>query len=279
MSTREPLASPGFVETALWNHEPVTFATDPPGTLALTAGDVGLLYRLDFDHGGDPTRVAEGMVNIACLHRVADSTGAVWEARTCFHSDLFVNRMLDLDSLTPPTWAHRDPERAGVIAERPMLTRLPLTLDDRFYRRFWVDDALLEIQFKYQGLTIDVGYQDRNRVVVRVSGFFGSWCHAPLEGDCYIPPWQGGTIRPPQTDYDEEDDAQIEFPADEVPSGWLESLSPIVYSLWAREFLFLNDATWDGTHPAGAPFPRPIVFRRVAGESGTPQENVTFKPA
>ncbi len=279
MSGPQPFASPEFFATPLWNYGTATYLTDPPGQLTIGDGSVDLHYRLDFDHGGDPTRLAEGMVNVACFHRVADSTGAIWEARTSFCCDLFVHRLLDLDSLHYPMWAHNDPGRTNAIASRPLLVGLRLMEDDRFYRRFWVDDALLEIQFKYQGLTIDIGYEDDYRVAVRVSGFFGSWCHAPMEDECYIPPWQGGSIRPPQSEYDGQENALVEFPADEVPGGWLENLSPIVYSLAVSEFLFRNDATWEREYPARAPFPRPVSFRRVEGETGTPQENVTFRPA
>lgn len=279
MSKPEPVAAQSFFRTSVWNYDEVAYPTDRGGALVVGLDSVDLEYRLDFDHGGDPARVAEGLVNVACLHRLPDAAGDVWEARTCFSSDLFVNRLLDLDSLIPPTWAHRDSERVKVIAERPLLTGLPLTRDDRFYRRFWIDDALLEIQFKYQGLTIDVGYQDENRVVVRVSGFFGSWCHAPMESDCYLPKWEGGRVRPPQQEYDGLEDPTVEYAGDETPGGWLESLSPVVYSLWVREFLFRNDATWEREYPAGAPFPRPLTFRKVEGATGAPQANVTFRPA
>jgi hypothetical protein len=192
MAGRQPFASPDFVELSLWNYGAVTYPTDPPGGLTIGQGEVKARYRLDFDHGGDPNRIAVGPVNVACIQRVADSAGAVWEARTCFSPRLFVHRLLDLRSFEGPRWEHSDPERAGAIAAHPLITGLSVIEDDRFYRRFWVDDALVELIFKYQGLTIDVGYQDEMRVVVRVGGFFGSWSYVPLVGDCEVPVWRGG---------------------------------------------------------------------------------------
>lgn len=280
MSKRAPVASPEFVDTATWNYGEVEYATDPPGRLAVGEGDVKLGYRLDLDHGGDPNRIANGLYNVACFQRVADATGAVWEARTCFGTDLFVHRLLDLDSLEWPLWEHNASGRAEAIAARPLLTGLYVLEDDRFYRRFWVNDALLEINFKYQGLTIDVGYQDSDRVVVRVSGFFGSWSHVPMEDDAVVPLWRGGKLRPPEVlDSDEAADGLCEYPPDEVPGGWLENLAPITYIMWAREFLFRNDATWEREYPTQVVFPRPVVFRRVDGATGEPQPNVTFRPA
>src|SRR5262249_34949660 len=111
MSRPQPLASPEIYPTSVWNYDEVVYPTDQPGTLAVGLGSVERLYRLDFDPGGDPRRVAEGMVNVACFHRVAGSSGAVWEARTCFHPDLFVHRLLDLNSLEGPQWEYYD-ERA-----------------------------------------------------------------------------------------------------------------------------------------------------------------------
>ena len=80
MSKRKPFASPDYIETSLWNHGEVRYQTDTPGWLAIGDGEVKLRYRFDYDHGGDPKRIAEGNVNIACFHRITDSTGAEWEA-------------------------------------------------------------------------------------------------------------------------------------------------------------------------------------------------------
>lgn len=281
MSTPVPVASADFFPTSVWNYDEVAYPTDRGGALAIGLGSVDLTYRLDVDHGGDPKRVADGLYNVACFHRVADAAGDVWEARTCFDKHLFVNRLLDLDDLDGPLWAHRDPTRTDAIAARPVLIGLPVVEDDRFYRRFWVDDVLLEIQFKYQGLTVDVGYQSADRVAVRVSGFFGSWAHVPMESECCVPIWKGGTLRAPVAGEEdrEYDPAEPDEPEPEVvPGGWLNNLSPVVYSLWVREFLFRNDATWEREYPAGAPFPRPLTFRKVDGEHGTPQANITFRP-
>ena len=282
MSLPQPIASQEFFATSVWNYDEVSYPTDSPGALVIGLGSVDLSYRLDIDHGGDSTRVEKGLYNVACFHRLADAVGDVWEARTCFNMALFVNRLLDLGSLDWPMWAHRDSSRTEAITARPILTRLQVMEDDRFYRRFWVDHTLLEIQFKYQGLTIDIGYQDSNRVAVRVSGFFGSWAHVPMEDECIVPIWKGGTLQSPVAGCEgqEYDPAEPDEPeSDSVPGGWLNNLSPIVYSLWVREFLFRNDATWEREYPAGAPFPRPLTFHRVEGVRGTPQANVTFRPA
>jgi hypothetical protein len=99
MSRSQAFASPGFVEVGLWNHGEVAYPVEPGGRLVIGDGEVKLRYRLDFDHGGKPDRIAEGMVNVACFHRIADAAGAVWEARTCFRSDLFVHRLQDLNHL------------------------------------------------------------------------------------------------------------------------------------------------------------------------------------
>lgn len=281
MSLPQPVASQEFFATSMWNYDEVAYSTDQLGTLAVGLGSIDLGYRLDIDHGGDPERVAKGLYNVACFHRLADAAGDVWEARTCFNIHLFVNRLLDLDSLDWPMWAHHDSGRTEAIASRPILTKLQVMEDDRSYRRFWVDHALLEIKFKYQGLTIDIGYQDSDRVAVRVSGFFGSWAHVPMEDECIVPLWRGEAVKGPIKG--EEDKELTPDPDDGepdcVPGGWLDGLSPIVYSLWVREFLFRNDATWEREYPAGAPFPRPLTFRRVEGVRGTPQANVTFRPA
>jgi hypothetical protein len=281
MSKPQPFASPDFVEVDLWNHGEVAYPVESGGRVVIGDGQVKLRYRLDFDHGGKPERIAEGGVNVACVHRVADAAGAVWEARTCFRSDLFVNHLLDLNSLDWPMWAHNAPERVHAIAERPLLTGLYVVEDDRFYRRIWVNDALLEIQFKYQGLTLDVGYEDDSRVAVRVGGFFGSWAHVPMEDECTVPIWKGGTLRSPVADRagKEYDPADPEEPEPEcLPGGWLNNLAPITYSLWNSEFLFRNDAGWDrGEYPTAVPFPRPVVFRRVEGEQAEPNANVAFR--
>lgn len=280
MPKPQPFASPEFVTIKVWNHVPVVYPTDPPGGLAVGEGEVALRYRLDFDHGGKPDTVAEGGANVACFQRVADAAGTVWECRTCFRPHLFVHRMLDLDSLEWPMWDHNTPDRAASIAERPLLTGLGVVADDRFYRRFWVNDALVEVQFKYQGLTIDVGHKDDWRVDVRVSGFFGSWAHVPMERDCEVPvwePWKGGAVRVPEVrDAGEE---VVEFEADDPPGGWLENLAPITYTLGVSEFLFRSDAGWEREYPCSTPFPQPLVFRRVDGETGEPQERVTWGSA
>lgn len=284
MSKHAPVASPNFVETSDWNYGIAEYLTEPFGRLTVGEGDVKLLYRLDLDYGSNPERGADALYNVACFHRLADATGAVWEARTCFRPHLFVQRMLDLSSLEWPLWAHHAPDRVAAIEARPLITGLYAMKDDRFYRRFWVDDALLEIQFKYQSLTIDIGNEGGDRVAVRLSGFFGSWAHVPLHDECCVPLWKGGTIRIPvagreHEDYDPDAVDDLEGERTEVPGGWLTNLSPITYSLWAKEFLFRNDATWDREYPTHAVFPRPIVFRRVEGATGEPQPNVTFRPA
>ncbi|MDY3555653.1 hypothetical protein R5W24_004798 [Gemmata sp. JC717] len=282
MSTREPFASPEFVETELWSYEAVTYPTEPAGALTFGAGAVKLRYRFEFDHGGDPNRVAEGGYNVACAHRVADAAGCMWEARTCFRPKVFVHRLTDLGGSEPPMWAHRDPGRSEAVTARPLLRGVKVTADDRSYRRFWVDDALLEIQFKYQGLTIDVGHRGGAQVAVRVSGFFGSWAHVPMQDEGTVPIWKGGTLQAPVVGKEDQvfDPADPDEPEpDAVPGGWFDNLSPIVYSLWEREFLFRNDATWDREHPMYGDLPRPIVFRQVTGETGAPQSNVTFRSA
>ncbi|MBY0457884.1 MAG: hypothetical protein K2V38_11140, partial [Gemmataceae bacterium] len=186
MSRPEPFASPAFVEAGVWNHGTAIFPVMSGGALVFTDGHVKFGYRLDFDTGGEAKNLAEGRYNIACFHRLADASGAVWEARTTFRPELFVHRIQDLNNIDWPMWAHHDEERVKAVADRPLITGVQALEDDRFYRRFWIDDTLLEIQFKYQGLTIDVGQMANSQVAVRVSGFFGSWCHAPMEKDCYL---------------------------------------------------------------------------------------------
>lgn len=266
MSKRKPFASPEFIEVSLWNHGEVRYPTDSLGQLSIGNGEVKLRYRFDYDHGGDPKRIEEGIVNIACYHRVTDSTGAEWEARACFHPGVLVYRLLDLDSIYPPCWEHNDRERAKVIAKRPLLTSLEVVKDDRFYRRFWIDDTLLEIQFKYQGITIDIGSEDESSLVIRLSGFFGHWCHVPMKEDCYVPPWRGGKVRPPHADYDPKD-GLMEFDEDETPGADYENLAPMLYSLSVYELLFRNDAGWEEGYPTQSSFPRPLVWSRVEEKS------------
>ncbi len=278
MAEKAPISSPGYVPYSLWNHGEVVFPTDPPGWLVIGDGSLQIEYRLAFDDGGFPERAADGYGNVACFQRIPDAAGVVWEARTTFSPHLFVNRLLDLDSLEGPMWAYNDPARVEAVTQRPLITGISVLEDDRFYRRFWVDDALLEIQFKYQGLKIDVGHEDDYSVAVRITGFFGSWAHVPMYGECEVPVWRGGAVRPPESDYEPDEDGLREFPADEPPGGWLENLAPITYSLGVREFLFRNDAHWERTYPTTETLPRPVVFRRVADGTGEPQPQVTHRP-
>ena len=267
MSKRKPFASQDFIDLLIWNDAEVSYQTDPPGRLAIGRGKVKLQFRLDFDHGGDPKRIAEGMVNVACFHRLTDSAGAIWEARTCMWPRLFVNRLLDLDSIDRPCWEHNDPERAKALAKRPLLTGLEMLLDDRFYRWFWLDNTLVEVQFKYQGITIDIGMQDEMKLVVRLGGFFGHWSHVPVEEEGYVPQWTGGVVRPPHSDWNPRKKGE-KFLAGETPGADHENLSPILFTLYASELLFRNDATWteDGYPSQASELPRSLVWRRVEGQ-------------
>ena len=212
-------------------------------------------------------------------------------AAACFTPQILVHRLLDLNSINPPCWEHNDPERKKVIAKRPLLTGLQVVEDDRFYRRFWVNHVLLEIPFKYQGLTIDIGSEDDFRLVVRVSGFFGHWCYVPISEGGYVPPWRGGAAPSPEED---SRGKRVRFPPEETPGGDYENLAPIVYSLYVSELLFRNDAAWEEGHPRQSSFPRPLVFSRVeeqrrgakgrgktkrAKNKNQPQPNVVFHPA
>lgn len=278
MIDQQPFAAPDYVESLLWNHETVTYSTHPSGGLTIGEGEIRLQYRLDFDHGGNPARVAKGLMNIACFQRIADSIGNVWEARTSFSPHLFIYRLLDLNNTDAPQWEYNDSERLEAITKRPLLTGIRITEDDRFSRQIWIDQTLLEIPFDNLGLTIDIGYHDDHRVAVRVSGFFGNWRHIPMEVDGNVPVWGGGAIRPPHAGYDINGRGPIEFPSDCIPGSSFENLSPVCYSLWVSEFLFRYDAIWKSEVPMESAFPRPIIFRQVEGEKALPQEEVSFHP-
>lgn len=276
MSKRKPFASQDYIETSLWNHGEVRYQTNTPGWLVIGDGEVKLRYRFDYDHGGNPERIAEGNVNIACYHRMTDSTGVDWEARACFSSQILVHRLLDLTSINPARWEHNDPERKKIIAKRPLLTGLQVVEDDRFYRRFWVNHVLLEIPFKYQGLTIDIGSGDNFTLVVRVSGFFGHWCYVPMCEEAYVPPWRGGTAPSPEEDARGK---QVKFPPDETPGGDYENLAPIVYSLYVSELLFRNDGVWEEGCATQCSFPRPLIFSRVEEQRRAAKRRGKTKPA
>lgn len=277
MSEPTPVVYDQWVETKLWNHGSVCYPTTTGHSLEIEEGSVSLRFRFDLDDGGDPQQLVKGNYNLVCLHRVTDSTGQVWQARTRFRPSLFVYRMLDLNHLEQPLWQHNAEEWLQAIQERPLATGLYEVMDDRFYRRFWIDDALLEIQFKYQGLTIDIGQLDDSLVVVRLKGWFGTWNHVPIDHEGEVLVWEGGSIRPPEAEYDERKNPFQNYSGDSeegLPGGWLVNLSPILYTMWHTEFLFQNDAAWHADYPVQTSLPRPIFFAPIPGERAEPQKNI-----
>ena len=205
------------------------FDTDEGGRLRVDRGEVALSFRLRrnaYIGEGEPVDTA------SCFVRLADEAGQVWEAESIFPLDVFIEHMIDLGRMSWLVYFEDAEEWKGAFDGDCLMTGATCLLDDRFYRKFLVEDDRVELQFKYQCPTFDVAFfrspyvTSLTRLIVRVSGL-----------------------------YDSE----------------MNEIRPLAFEMNWSDLLFRNELYFDVAEGAwmGDGWPLPVVFRK-AGSSRHP---------
>lgn len=183
-----------------------------------------------------------------------DDKGDVWALESTFTPEVFLTYMFDLSSIDmiglmskakAPKTLLKDFKKNTLISGAQTL------LDDRFYRKLLIDDALFSVQFKYTLATFDVALENMEEVnsslIVRVR-----------EGSFW-----GGPYR---TDSDEDEDEEF------------EDLGELYFKMeWAHLFRH-NSAVYDEEEESwiAQTFGRPLCFVPT-GLKAEAQEEVKFK--
>jgi hypothetical protein len=268
---RKPVASRQFVPVVLDNAWVVEHRAGPAGVLRFAPARIAASFRFLVKH----TIPSEGMATVACLVRVADAEGRLWQAESVFTPRALLEKLIDLSRRQAPYWLESAPEEwRRACRQRVLMRGIGHASDDRGHHWFYFDGTAFYWRFKHFGITFDIIHLEGTRLLIRIAHSYGSWAAMPIEG----PDGQPQSPPPrPERDEDEEEDED----EDEEMGGWLENLDPMVYELDCRELLFHNTAylQTDGFEMYREnEIPIPVVFRRVKGE-GQPQPAVTFQPA
>ncbi|HKB39310.1 MAG TPA: hypothetical protein VKD72_22925 [Gemmataceae bacterium] len=258
---------PRFAPVRLNNQWVIEYAADPSGVLRIEPAEVRAEIAFDFTY-----RSKEAGEIFYLLFRLADAEGRLWQARVDPSPRLLTAGLVDLSRREPAHFERCAPERfrQAFDKKRVLLEAFDL-LDDRFYRYFVLDDMAFILNFKYQGPGYEIVVLDERLLLVRASGFFGSWNRhrIPAPGESPAIP-----IRKfPATEEEDWDDEEDE------DEGDYDNAPPIYYTMRLRDFL-----AGDQVYPCEenrfgeSDISRPLRFGKVRGK-GEPQSAVTFRPS
>jgi hypothetical protein len=162
-----------FVPDKLYLVQPADLPAGDGGRLHLAAGEfLPLAFSFVIGESDDETDWLESRV------RLTDDQGRVWEGRAIRQPSEIIGQMTDFGNGSwPVTESEAPPEWIEALEQRAFFTGARDLLDDRFYRRLYLEDRLWYVPFKYQGPTLDLAFHREEtvglvRVIARVSGLY-----------------------------------------------------------------------------------------------------------
>src|SRR5262245_11194808 len=234
----------------------VEFPTEPAGVLRLGPGRVRVDAAFRLRERGEDDWYAV----IDCDLRLADADGKVWQATSTFLSNGLFYHVIDLARPEPGRWLRNAPAAwREALEQRPMLSDVPATYDDRFYRYVWLDNTGFCWQFKYFAATFTLAAFDESTLVVSADQVFCSWNPLPgmgPDGPLPVPP-----RRPPLSQ--EEQAEELDRLEESGEAGDFDHQQAVAYLIEAGRLLFRDTAMHDEDEGWNdQPTSRPLVFRR-----------------
>lgn len=102
---------------------------------------------------------------ISADYQIADSTGRIWSTTSRFTAEALITHMIDISSVNQCFWfVEADAEILEAFQERTVLHDVRYSDDDRFYRKILIGDKIVEVQFHYSTISLDIAILQDNDI-------------------------------------------------------------------------------------------------------------------